>query len=68
MACDDVPMLTDDELDRRARELFAEVRAEQSEAMAERALETAAIAAGEVVPVLPDWLWDDHGIDSEPRR
>ncbi len=50
--------LSDEELDRRARELFAEVRAEQPEAKAERALATAGEVAGEVIPGLPDWLQD----------
>ena len=60
--------LTDEELDRLARELFAEVRAESPEAKAGRALETAGEVAGEVVPILPDWLLDasddDAGHDS----
>jgi len=50
--------LTDDEIDRRARQLFAEVRGEQPEAKAERALATAGAVAGAVVPGLPDWLQD----------
>lgn len=50
--------LSDEEIDRRARQLFAEVRAEQPEAKAGRALATAAEVAGEVVPGLPDWLQD----------
>ncbi|MCJ2023620.1 hypothetical protein [Methylobacterium sp. J-067] len=50
--------LSDEEIDRRARQLFAEVRAEQSEAKAARALATAGEAAGEIVPGLPDWLQD----------
>lgn len=50
--------LSDEELDRRARQLFAEVRAEQPEAKAERALATAGEVAGEVIPGLPDWLQD----------
>jgi hypothetical protein len=48
--------LSDEELDQLARELFAEVRGEASEAKAGRALETAGEVAGEVVPILPDWL------------
>ncbi len=50
------PRLSDEELDRRARELFAEVRGEDPEAKAARALATAGDAAGEVLPGLPDWL------------
>jgi protein involved in temperature-dependent protein secretion len=50
--------LSDEELDQLARELFAEVRGEASEAQAERALQSAADVAGEVVPILPDWLLD----------
>ncbi|MGH1574289.1 hypothetical protein ACRAWG_31165 [Methylobacterium sp. P31] len=45
-------------LDRLARKLFAEVRAESDEAKAGRALETAGEAAGEVIPGLPGWLLD----------
>jgi len=48
--------LSDEEIDRRARQLFAEVRAEQPEAKAGRALATAAEVAGEAVHGLPDWL------------
>lgn len=55
--CDE-PRLSDEELDRRARELFAEVRAEEPEAKAARALATAGDAAGEVLPGIPDWLTD----------
>lgn len=40
--------LSDEELDRLARKLFAEVRAESPEAMAGRALETAGDVAGDV--------------------
>ncbi|MDP4003560.1 hypothetical protein [Methylobacterium sp. NEAU K] len=50
--------LSDEELDRLARKLFAEVRAESPEAMAGRALETAGDVAGDVIPGLPDWLLD----------
>jgi hypothetical protein len=50
--------LSDEELDRLARELFAQVRAESPEAKAGRALESAGEVAGEVVPILPDWLLD----------
>ncbi|MCJ2139567.1 hypothetical protein [Methylobacterium sp. E-066] len=61
--------LSDEELDRLARKLFAEVRAESPEAKAGRALETAGEAAGEVIPILPDWLLDGSddktGGDSE---
>ncbi|MGH1571064.1 hypothetical protein ACRAWG_10670 [Methylobacterium sp. P31] len=48
--------LSDEELDRLARKLFAEVRAESDEAKAGRALETAGEVAGEVIPGLPDRL------------
>lgn len=50
--------LSDEELDELARELFAEVRGETSEAKAGRALKSAGEVAGEVVPILPDWLLD----------
>jgi len=50
--------LSDEELDRLARELFAEVRGEYSEAKVERALKTAGEVAGEVLPGIPDWLLD----------
>lgn len=50
------PMLSDEELDRRARELFAEVRSEHPEEKAGRALASAGDAAGEVILGLPDWL------------
>lgn len=53
--------LSDEELDRLARKLFAEVRAESPEAKAGRALETAGAVAGEVIPGLPDWLVSDGG-------
>ena len=48
--------LSDEELDRRARELFAEVRGEDPEARAARALAAAGDVAGDVLPGLPDWL------------
>jgi hypothetical protein len=48
--------LSDEEIDRLARKLFAEVRAEHPEAKAGRALESAGEVAGEVIPGLPDWL------------
>ena len=51
--------LSDEELDRLARKLFAEVRAESPEAKAGRALESAGVVAGEVLPGLPDWLLSD---------
>jgi hypothetical protein len=56
----DVPgqTLSDEELDRLARKLFAEVRAESPEAKAGRALESAGAVAGEVLPGIPDWLLD----------
>jgi hypothetical protein len=60
------PQLSDEELDRLARKLFAEVRAESPEAKAGRALETAGEVAGEVIPGLPNWLLstgDDAGDD-----
>ena len=50
--------LSDAELDRLARELFAEVRGEYSEAKVERALKTAGEVAGEVLPGIPDWMLD----------
>ncbi|GJE11087.1 MULTISPECIES: hypothetical protein [Methylobacterium] len=50
--------LSDEDLDRLARELFAEVRGEHPEAQAERALKSAGEVAGEVIPGLPDWLLD----------
>ncbi|MCJ2132963.1 hypothetical protein MKK69_02585 [Methylobacterium sp. J-026] len=53
--------LSDEELDRLARKLFAEVRAESPEAKAGRALETAGAVAGEVIPGLPDWLLSAGG-------
>ncbi|MEL6061732.1 MULTISPECIES: hypothetical protein [unclassified Methylobacterium] len=53
--------LSDEELDRLARKLFAEVRAESPEAKAGRALESAGAIAGEVIPGLPDWLLSDDG-------
>jgi|GEM_PF-2646181 len=57
--------LSDEELDRLARKLFAEVRAEDPEAKAGRALESAGAVAGEVIPGLPDWLLsDDDGANS----
>ncbi len=56
MAIEDGQTLSDTELERRARELFRQVRAEQPEARAGRALESAGAAAGEVIPGLPDWL------------
>jgi hypothetical protein len=59
--------LSDEELDELARKLFAEVRGETSEAQAGRALQSAGEVAGEVVPILPDWLLevgDDPGGDS----
>jgi hypothetical protein len=61
----DQPTLSDEELDRRARELFAEVRAEHPEAKAGRALATAGDAAGEVLPGLPDWLADAEDTPGE---
>jgi hypothetical protein len=53
--------LSDDELDRLARKLFAEVRAESEEAKAGRALDSAGAVAGEVLPGIPDWLLDAGG-------
>jgi hypothetical protein len=50
--------LSDDELDRVARKLFAEVRGQSPEAQAARALESAGAAVGEVLPGFPDWLLD----------
>ncbi|MCJ2057619.1 hypothetical protein MKL09_13745 [Methylobacterium sp. J-048] len=61
--------LSDEELDQLAREPFAEVQGETSEAQAERALQSAGEVAGEIVPILPDWLLsagdEDAGGDSE---
>lgn len=57
--------LSDEELDQLARELFAEVRGETSEAQAERALQSAGEVAGEVVPILPDWLLEIGNDDAE---
>ena len=48
--------LSDEELDRLARKLFAEVRADSDEAKAGRALESAGEVAGDVLPGIPDWL------------
>jgi hypothetical protein len=50
--------LSDDELDRLARKLFAEVRAESEEAKAGRALDSAGAV---VLPGIPDWLLDAGG-------
>jgi hypothetical protein len=50
--------LSDEELDRRARELFAQVRAEHPEQKAGRALESAGDAAGEVGSNALGWLFD----------
>ncbi|MGT2481771.1 hypothetical protein ACU4GR_29655 [Methylobacterium oryzae CBMB20] len=50
--------LSEEELDRLARELFAEVRGEYTEAKVDRALKTAGEVAGEVLPGIPDWLLD----------
>ena len=61
MAVEPDRKLSDDELDELARQLFAEVRRETSEAQAERALQSAGEVAGEVVPILPDWLLDAGG-------
>ena len=57
--------LPDAELERRARELFEQVRAEQPEARAARALVTAGAAAGEVIPGLPDWLVEAGESDAD---
>jgi hypothetical protein len=53
--------LPDAELDRLARKLFAEVRADSDEAKAGRALESAGAVAGDVLPGIPDWLMDAGG-------
>jgi hypothetical protein len=56
--------LSDEEIDQLARKLFAEVRAENPEAKAGRALATAGEVAGEVLPGIPDWIMnagDDAG-------
>jgi hypothetical protein len=53
--------LSDEELDRLARKLFAEVRADSDEAKAGRALESAGAVAGDVLPGIPDWLMDASG-------
>ncbi|MCJ2019000.1 MULTISPECIES: hypothetical protein [unclassified Methylobacterium] len=60
--------LSDEELDRLARKLFAEVRAESPEAKAGRALESAGAIAGAVIPVLPDWLLSDDGAAKASER
>ena len=60
--------LSDEELDRLARKLFAEVRAESPEAKAGRALESAGAIAGAVIPVLPDWLLSDDGAAEASER
>ncbi len=65
MMQDDERHLSDEELDQVAQALFAEVRAEQPEAKAERALQTAGEAAGEIVPGLPDWLLETDDESSE---
>ena len=59
------PQLSDEELDRLARELFAEVRGEYPEAKVDRALKTAGELAGEVVPILPNWLLDASDADGD---
>ena len=56
--------LSDGELDELARELFAGVRGETSDVKAERALQSATEVAGEVVPILPNWLLDPDGYDA----
>ncbi|MCJ2072020.1 hypothetical protein MKK75_25000 [Methylobacterium sp. J-030] len=61
MADQNGQQLSDEELDRLARKLFAEVRAESPEAKEGRALESAGAIAGEVIPGLPDWLVSDDG-------
>jgi hypothetical protein len=60
--------LSDEEIDRRARELFAQVRAGHLEEKAGRALESAGDAAGEVGSDMLGWLFgsgsdDDAGED-----
>lgn len=57
--------LSDDELDRLARKLFAEVRAEHPEARAGRALESAGEVAGEVLPGIPDWFMSDDAAEGD---
>jgi hypothetical protein len=49
--------LSDEELDRRAREFFAQVRAEHPEEKAGRALNSAGDAAGEVGSDVLGWLF-----------
>ena len=61
MADQNGQQLSDEELDRLARKLLAEVRAESPEAKEGRALESAGAIAGEVIPGLPDWLVSDDG-------
>ncbi|TXN05983.1 hypothetical protein FV242_02100 [Methylobacterium sp. WL64] len=60
--------LSDEELDHLARKLFAEVRAESPESKAEAALKTAGEVAGEVVPILPDWLLEPNDVAVERGR
>ena len=59
------PQLSDEELDRLARELFAEVRGEYSDAKVDQALKTAGEVAGEVIPGVPDWLLHVGDDDTE---
>jgi hypothetical protein len=68
MAQEDGRHLSEEELDRVAQALFAEVRAEQPEAKAERALHTAGEVAGEIVPGLPDWLQETGDESFEGRK
>jgi hypothetical protein len=63
MPAEDGVKLTDDEIDRRARELFAQVRAEDPEAKAGRALQSAGDAAGEVGSDVLSWLFEAGGED-----
>ena len=63
MAGSDGLKLSDAELDRQARELFAQVRAEHPEEKAGRALNSAGDAAGEVGSDMLGWLFGGSGDD-----
>ena len=63
MAGSDGLKLSDAELDRQARELFAQVRAEHPEEKAGRALNSAGDAAGEVGSDMLGWLFGDSSDD-----
>lgn len=65
MPGEDGSKLSDEELDRRARELFAEVRGENPEEKAGRALESAGDAAGETGGDVLGWLFDSGATDGD---